>query len=419
MDVVLLECDDASKEPRVTARPEGRADQGQRFAVRGRLAVDGSLVAGAVVVEGGTIVDVRRGGVPDGDLPSQVHDTSIVAPGLIDLQVNGAFGVEVGTSAEALRHLAAQLPTTGVTGFLPTLVSSPPDLYPRAFEAFEEARDATGATPIGLHLEGPFLSSKRAGAHRVKAIHEASAETFQGWLGAGSVRLVTLAPEREGAGDRIRRLRERGIVVSLGHTNATYEEFREGVDRGATMATHLYSAMSGFLHRAPGAVGAALLDDRVTAGLIVDGVHSHPASVRLAIRAKGPDRIALVTDAIAGAGTSPGVYQIDGQDILVEATFARLPDGTLAGSVLTLDQAVRNAVSLGGASVADALRMASEVPARVLGLAGKGRLALGADADLVLFDEELAVLATYGGGRALFRRDAAPASSPVHQSSRA
>jgi N-acetylglucosamine-6-phosphate deacetylase len=387
------------------------------FAVRGRLALDGRLIPGAVVVEGSEIKAVLSGDVRNGDLPADVHEASLVAPGLIDLQVNGAFGVEVGTSAEALRHLAAQLPSTGVTSFLPTLVSSFADLYPRAFQAFEEAREAPGASALGLHVEGPFLSAKRPGVHRLKAINEASAEIFEGWLGAPAVRLVTLAPERDGAKERIRRLRERGIVVSLGHTNATYEEFVEGIDQGATMVTHLYSAMSGFLHRAPGAVGAALLDDRVTAGLIVDGVHSHAASVALAIRTKGPERIALVTDSIAGAGQSPGVYQIDGQDIHVEATFARLPDGTLAGSVLTLDQAVRLAVSLGGASIADALRMASEVPARVLGLSHKGRLAVGADADLVLFDPDLAVVATYGRGRSLYRRDAAvPAAMGVHSS---
>jgi N-acetylglucosamine-6-phosphate deacetylase len=394
-------------------------DGKRAFAVRGQLARDGRLAPGTVVVEGSQIKAILGEDARNGDLPAEVHEAAIVAPGLIDLQVNGAFGVEVGTSAEALRHLSAQLPSTGVTSFLPTLVSSFADLYPRAFEAFAEARGAQGAEALGLHVEGPFLSAKRPGVHRVKAINAASAEIFDRWIETEAIRLVTLAPEREGAKERIRRLRERGIVVSLGHTNATYEEFREGIDLGATMVTHLYSAMSGFLHRAPGAVGAALLDDRVTAGLIVDGVHSHAASVALAIRVKGPERIALVTDSIAGAGQSPGVYQIDGQDILVEATFARLPDGTLAGSVLTLDQAVRLAVSLGGARVADALRMASEVPARLLGLSRKGRLAVGADADLVLFDAELGVLATYGSGRSLYRRDAAPPASPDPHSDRA
>ena len=189
-----------------------------------------------------------------------------MAPGLIDLQVNGAFGVEVGTSAEALRHLASQLPSTGVTGFLPTLVSSPAELYPRAFQAFEDARDAQGRRGPRAAHRGAIPLAQRPGVHRLNAIDGASADTFEGWLGTEAVRLVTLAPERDGARERIRRLRERGIVVSLGHTNATYEEFVLGVDQGATMVTHLYSAMSGFLHRAPGAVGAALLDDRVTAG---------------------------------------------------------------------------------------------------------------------------------------------------------
>jgi N-acetylglucosamine-6-phosphate deacetylase len=380
------------------------SDEDLCFAVRGLLAVESGLVPGAVVVKGSRIAEVVRGsgGL---DLPALIYDTSIVSAGFIDLQVNGGFGVEVSDDARAIVHLSRQLPGSGVTAYLPTLVSSTADVYPRACQAFLSGRDAPGALPLGLHLEGPFLSQRRAGAHRPSAIEGASEEVFEAFLENGVLRIVTLAPEAAGGLDRIRRLRAHGVVVSLGHTDATYEEFVKGVDAGAGMATHLYNAMSGFSHRAPGAVGAALVDDRVTVGLIADGVHCHPVSVRLAVKAKGAERVALVTDAIAGAGMEPGVYQLDGRDILVDETLAKLPDGKLAGSVLSLDQAVRNVVQWSGIGVSEACRMASEVPARLLGLGSKGSLAPGKDADLVLLDDDLHVSSTFRGGRHIYQRE--------------
>ena len=367
------------------------------------MALESGLVPGAVVVRGNRIVDVVRG-TGGLDLPELVHATAIVSAGFIDLQVNGGFGVEVSDSAEAIVHLARQLPATGVTAFLPTLVSSTAEIYPRACQAFLAGREAPGALPLGLHLEGPFLSQRRAGAHRARAIEDASEEMFETFFEHGAVRLVTLAPEAAGGLERIRRLRSHGVVVSLGHTDATYEEFVKGIDAGAEMVTHLFNAMSGFSHRAPGAVGAALVDERVTVGLIADGVHCHPVSVRLAVKAKGADRVALVTDSIAGLGMEPGVYQLDGRDILVDETLARLPDGKLAGSVLSMDQAVRNVVEWAGSSVGDACRMASEVPARVLGLGSKGTLAPGKDADLVLLDDDLHVSSTFVDGQSVYQR---------------
>jgi N-acetylglucosamine-6-phosphate deacetylase len=373
------------------------------FAVRGQLLLDGTLAYGALVVRDGIIVEVLRG-AEGAQLPPTVFDSAIVSPGLIDLQVNGSFGMEVGDDPEALRHLATQLPSTGVTSYLPTVVSCTREFYERTGDAFEKARTAPGARALGMHIEGPFLSPQRAGAHRRDVIEEAPADSLDALLASGHVRIVTLAPERPGALELIQRLRRLDVVVSLGHTDATYGEFVRGIDFGATMVTHLYSAMSPMRHRAPGAVGAALRDDRVVVGLIADGVHCHPAVIDIALRVKGPDRVALVTDAIAGAGVEPGTYELNGQKILVDENLAKLPDGTLAGSILTLDQAVRNVVTLAGASVPQALHMASEVPAQILGLKTKGRLIVGADADLVLFDERLGVQSTFIAGERFFTR---------------
>lgn len=375
---------------------------GQPFALRGMVAIGGRLEAGAVVVEQERIAQVLRA-PRDGELPARVIDTSIIAPGLIDLQVNGGFGVEIGADPEALRELARRLPETGVSAYLPTLISSPAAAYRPAFDAFAAARDAPGARALGLHLEGPFLSLARKGAHPIEAIEQADERLFEELLACAAVRLVTLAPERPGAIERIRRLRERGVLVSLGHTDATLDEFLAGVDVGATMATHLYNAMSPFAHRAPGAVGAALTDERVTIGLIADGVHSHPASLRLAVRAKGAARIALVSDMMAAAGMRPGHYQLGDQVVEVDETSARLADDTLAGAVLTLDQGVRNLVRWAKVTPAEALRMATETPAGLLGITDRGRLVAGGIADLALFDAELHLQQTIIAGRTVYR----------------
>ena len=227
-----------------------------RFGIRGRILVDGAFQPGAIVVEDGRISAVHTGSGPF-DLPQSVLEAPLVSPGFIDLQINGAFGVEVGESGPAIRHIASHLPTTGVTGFLPTLVSSAPEVYPKLLQAFLSAREGDGAAPLGLHLEGPFLSTARAGAHRVEAILGAPADLYEPFVGHDALRLVTLAPEAPGALERIRRLRSQGVVVSLGHTDATYDEFVAGIDAGARLVTHLYSAMSGFGHRAPGSRGRA------------------------------------------------------------------------------------------------------------------------------------------------------------------
>jgi N-acetylglucosamine-6-phosphate deacetylase len=381
----------------------------QPFGVRGQLAIDGALKAGAVVIDDGRILEVLRS-PRTGALPARVIDAAIVAPGLIDLQVNGAFGVEVGSDPSALLTLARRLAESGVTAYLPTLISSSAAAYRTAFAAYEtflSAGETRGAQALGFHLEGPFLSPARKGAHALTAIEQADGRLFDELLEFRSLRLMTLAPERPGGVERIRRLRQRGVQVSLGHTDASWEEFISGIDAGAEMTTHLYNAMSPFGHRAPGSIGGALTEDRITVGLIADGIHSHPASLRLAVRAKGTERIALVTDMMAAAGMPAGRYTLGGQRVLVHDQTARLEDGTLAGAVVFLDQAMRNMVRWAGVTPAEAIRMVTEVPRRLMDIMDRGRLVAGSRADLILLDKELRVATTIINGRQVFSRQEA------------
>ena len=366
--------------------------------VAGNLVLDHDVRPGAVVVEDGIITRILFDSIPKGALHAY-----FVAPGLIDVQVNGSFGFDV-TEPGGTREIARRLPEAGVTAFLPTVISSPPELYERLPDELEAAEACLGALPLGLHVEGPLLAPSRAGAHPVSAIESADLSCLLPLIERDALRMVTLAPERAKALSWIQRLRAYGVVCSIGHTDCDEPTFRSAVDAGANVVTHLYNAMSPFHHRAPGAVGAALDDERVTVGLIADGEHCHPAAVRLAWRAKGPERLLLATDAVAAAGTGPGRYRLATQDIIVDDHAARLADGTLAGSTLTLDRAVRNILEWTPATPDQALRMASTVPARVLGLAHKGHLAVGCDGDLTLLDDSLFVTATIVGGRIAYRR---------------
>jgi N-acetylglucosamine-6-phosphate deacetylase len=409
-----------------------------QFAVLGRLVDDGvDLGETAVVIDAGRVAARHpiAGGEP---LPAFRFRAPIVAPGFVDLQVNGGFGLEVGEDADALVALAGRLPETGVTLFLPTLVSRPEADYAAAFAAFERAvaarppgaRPAPGARIGGLHLEGPLLARARAGAHDPASIEAASAAGLARILatapsrhahGAG-VALITLAPERDQTIELIADLTARGIGVSLGHTDASFDLATRAIDAGARFATHVWNAMPPLHHRAPGVVGAALTDDRVTALFIADGLHLHRAILKLGLAAKPPGRRAIVSDAISAAGLpsnpdpvqghSQGqgprpadlrVARLAGQTLRLDGPAARLPDGTLAGATVPLDQALRNVRAGTELGTAEILRLATATPGSALG-GRAGRLEVGDAADLVLLDAELNVLVTFVGGELAFVR---------------
>jgi N-acetylglucosamine-6-phosphate deacetylase len=285
-----------------------------------------------------------------------------------------------------------------VTAWLPTVVTSAAAAYPPFFNAWGRHDEAAGAVPLGYHLEGPFLTLEKKGAHNPDFIEAANDDLFKSWLGQESIALVTLAADRPGAPDMIRQLVQDGILVSLGHTNATYEEFVAGIDAGARKATHLFNAMTAIHHRAPGAMVATLVDDRVTAGLIPDGVHSHPATVRLAIKTKGYDGIVIVSDMMAACGMPPGTYPLASKSVIVTEDSARLEDGTLAGSILTMDQALRNLVLWSECTPAQGIHMMTAVPARLLNDASRGRLVVGARADITAWNIDLHPTHTMVGG---------------------
>ena len=372
------------------------------YALVGEVLAPEPLGRAVVVVGGGKILEIVRS-PRSADLPRELREVpGLICPGFIDLQVNGAFGIDVGPDAEALAELAHELPKTGTTSFLPTALSWSTERYDPFLEALKDASGSPGANILGAHMEGPFLAPTRRGAHDPANLCPVDLDFARRLVDSGMVRMMTLAPELPGAKEAIRLLTDGGSVASAGHTNASYEETLQAIDAGLSMGTHLYNAMSHLEHRAPNAVGALLVDDQVRAGIIADGVHVHEGALRLAYRQKGPEGLALVTDAMEAAGMPPGEYELSGRKVRLEDGEVRLPDGTLAGSALTMDRAVSNTVELLRVPIRDAVRMATQTPAEILGIHGKGRIVPGADADLVLLAPSGAVYETIVGGETVY-----------------
>ncbi len=371
------------------------------------LLPDGDILPATVYVTGAVIARVRRGIDPGAE---RLAGGTIV-PGFIDLQINGAYGHDFTADGRTVADVALRLPRTGVTAFLPTIITSPWEAYPGAFgrsgRRSPKRRAPRRRAFLGVHLEGPYLNPLRRGAHAPAHLRPINVAEIVAWAEPDLVRLVTLAPELPAAPDAVRALRERGIVVSAGHSDATYDQAKAAFAAGVGWGTHLFNAMPPWGHRAPGLAGALLASD-VPCGMIVDGIHVHRAAVKVVVAAKGAGQVTLVTDAMEAMGMPPGAYRLAGREVIVDHSSARLAeDGTLAGSILTMDAAVRNAMAFSGCSLAEAVAMATSTPARVLGLAQRGRIVAGCHADLVVLDGDLQVARTWVRGRLAYERGAA------------
>jgi N-acetylglucosamine-6-phosphate deacetylase len=331
-------------------------------------------------------------------------------PGFVDLHIHGAGGHDVMEgSGNALRSVTRKVSEYGTTSIVATTVTASTDETLRAVEdiaayiAHQHETDEPRAEILGIHFEGPFISKQRRGVHPAEWIQLPSAETLSRFIkaAAGNARILTIAPEVLGAAPCIDAAREAGLVVSIGHTDATYEQARAAMARGAHSATHVYNAMRPFTHRDPGVIGAVLTSADINAELIADGVHVQEAAMKLLLMAKGAAHVTLVSDGLSATGMPDGKYTLGGFEVTVSGGVCRNAEGVLAGSTLTLDRALRNIVAL-GTSLPDAVRMLTLNPAVLLGIEfKKGSLRVGADADILLLDEGLRVANVWARGVAL------------------
>jgi len=352
-----------------------------------------------VVIDGGRIVAIQKD-LPAGVVAETLPPDTILAPGFVDLQVNGGGGVMLNDAitVDTMRRIAEAHARCGTTTILPTLISG---TRPQLREALSAAEAAVRQVPgvAGLHVEGPFIALARRGIHPASAVTTITDDDVA-LLGAPRALqvLLTLAPDTVPP-DCVARLTGAGVVVFAGHTDASYEQVTDALSAGVFGFTHLFNAMSQFAARAPGAVGAALAHRDAYAGIIVDGYHVHPAAVAAAFAAKGAARLFLVSDAMATAGSDITSFTLNG--VVIHLNGGRLTDdtGTLAGAHLTMAEAVRNAVQLSGIPLAEALRMATATPAACMRLGDRGRIAAGCRADLVALDRELNVIAVWQDGK--------------------
>ncbi|GBF10196.1 N-acetylglucosamine-6-phosphate deacetylase [Tepidibacillus sp. HK-1] len=343
----------------------------------------------------------------------QLSNDYKLIPGAIDLHIHGAAGADtMDATFEAIETIASALPKEGTTGFLATTITKEKEEIEQALinvANYMRTENRSGkAEVLGVHLEGPFISSKRAGAQPPHAIIEPDVELFKKWqtISGNHIKLVTLAPERKGGLELTAYLRETGVVTSIGHSDAIYQEVVEAIKVGVTHATHLFNGMRGLHHREPGVVGAVLLHDQVKAELIVDGIHVRPEMVKLVFQQKGKEGVVLVTDAMRAKCLGKGIYQLGGQEVFVDDQQASLKDGTLAGSILKMKDAMKNMMNFTDCTLEDVIHMSSINPAKQLNVFDrKGSIKVGKDADLVLLDKNNQVVMTFCRGELAYNRE--------------
>jgi len=365
---------------------------------------------GWLLMENGKIKSIGFGEVPqfstDASMQRIDAEGKALLPGFIDLHVHGAVGHEVmDASVTGLEEMARFYASHGVTSFLATTWTASREAIRKALELVEEMQGPIqgGATLLGVHLEGPYLNPARCGAQDVRQIRRAEREEALEFLENGVIRLLALAPEYDENLWLIDECVKRGITVSAAHTAASYEQMQRAVAHGVTQVTHTFNAMQGLGHREPGTVGAALTIPQISCELIADNIHVHPGAQKILVDVKTPSGVILVTDAIRAAGLPEGEYMLDERSVHIHNGAVRLPDGTLAGSVLTMERALQNVCAATGRSLAEMWVTSSLNPARAIGLsAQKGSLEVGKDADLIFLDESFHVRSTIVQGEIVF-----------------
>ncbi len=372
-----------------------------------KLIKNAQLVLREEVIEGSLLFGERIEKINEGNYHNITDDNleiidaegSYLTPGFIDIHTHGAIGHDVmDASHEAIDNISRAILTSGVTSFLPTTMTMPGDNIRKALDNIREVMSSkiVGACPLGVHLEGPFINPDYKGAQNEKDILFPEMELIKEYLDI--LKIITIAPERKGARELIQHLTKEGIIVSAGHTGASYEDMLEARGWGLSHTTHLFNGMNGFHHRKPGVVGAVLTSD-ISCELITDFIHLHPAVIKMVLKVKDRSQVILITDQMRASYLKEGEYELGGQRVIVKDGSARLENGQLAGSLLTLDQAVRNIHSLKVLSLPELINLVTYNPAKLLGIDGEfGQIAPGYKADLVLLAHDLQVKGVFKDG---------------------